>query len=819
MVLRDVRYAIRSFARTPGFSVLATGILAVALAGSSVLFAAYSKLALQGVPGVTDMGRLISIGLTPDEHQWLPFTTSQFTELSGALSRPDEIVGATLPLRYKLEIDDVSADIRVSGVTHEFFGRLGVTMLLGVDLASASADPEAMNVVISEHYWRSRFNSSRNIVGSIASLGDQKFSIVGVAKDFRGLRRDLEEDAWIPIGTALALRSAPPHLTKAQWRVLSEQIPTIFSYARLSNSATSLSEFKEEIDAAIGRLGTGWLGPYRSAAFSTVVLPGTSASPRNFEMRVRQITLMTAGAVLILIVACMNIASYFLARGLGRLGEFRTRLAVGASRQSIIQQLVIEATVIIAAASIIALLIQYWARELLEGLLPSLPSNHGELDWRAVVFFSLLLAAVGIIAALIPALRVARDKNLMLSAQPRMGEVGNPIRWIMVAQVTVSVLIVLAGALFTGDLFRLARFASDLPTDEIGLSTIRVANPAVPRFPSDAHVDIHAQLTEIDQRLGSVPGLTAFALASSVPFQGYAMNPEMVESETSEESSARAMQTFRNSVTSGFFDAFGIPLIRGRTLDGRSREDILVSRSLARQLWGRDDVIGLRLRPSNSFDTDEIEAGYRVVGVVGDIAYDKSQTSPPMWYQSLEANALGAHVVIRGSAEKFPVVREVISAALGIWWANRELTPFATLEERIWQTTSSERNRSLIAAGAALLSLLLTALGLYASLQYTVAAKSGALAVRKVLGASERAVRNFVLRDVGKIVAIGCAGALLFILIFRDFVRTVFVGLDPIDPMGWMLTLAVIALVAFAAAWPPARRAGRVDPAVILRAD
>jgi len=470
MFARDLRFAARLYRRTPVFSGAATLVLAITVAVATAVFSLYRHLALQQIDGVRGANRLVSIGLARDANEWIPFSREQYALMAEALTVPETILATSLPFVRSIEIDDVLGEAATTGVSSDFFAALGVPMVLGTDLETASTDPAATNAVLSERFWREELGARPDIVGRVLRIEDQPFLIVGVAGGgFEGLRREQPDEIWLPLDAALSLNApvltspggAAPPGADAIVRRTRDTLPLLRLNARLPRGV-GVDRLQQELDLISPRLTDS--APDAPAGVATRLmraeaLPGTSSDPRRHALLVRQSGLLVGGAVLVLLVASLNLASFMLARGPGRVGELRTRLAIGASGAAVVRQLIVEAALLVLVATIVGLLLHYWLRELLLQLPPFVDAPAGWLtlktDWHVAAFVIGAGLAVVLIAGLLPAVQIASRPTLTAGVRTALGERGQGLKPLLVLQIAVATLVVLAGMLFLGELRRL----------------------------------------------------------------------------------------------------------------------------------------------------------------------------------------------------------------------------------------------------------------------------------------------------------------------------------------------------------------------------
>jgi putative ABC transport system permease protein len=863
MIVRDLRYAGRSYLRTPVFSGIAALVLAVAIAVATAVFSLYSHLALQPIAGVEGGERLVSVGLARDANEWIPFSLAQYEQIAESLTVPEALLASSTAMMRTIEMAGSLRELGTAGVSPGYFAAAGIPIALGTDLDMASTDPAAANAVISERYWREHLDARPGVIGSELRISDQPFTIVGVAGGgFAGLRRGAQpEDVWIPVAAALELQvpgamsvgvTAPQVSAgglEAFARQMRRTVPLLRVSARLPRGV-GLERLQQELDLVAPRLrddaDAAFPSPIPSELMRLEALPGTAADPRSHLVLVRQSQLLIGGAVLVLLVASLNLASFMLARAPGRVGELRTRLAIGASGAAIVRQLFVEAAALIVLATAFGLVLHSWLRSLLLRLPPFVDAPPGWLelttDWRVAVFVVVVALAITLIAGLLPALRIASQPGLSLATQSAIGTRGRKLQPLLVLQVAAATLVVLAGTLFLNEVRRLEHAPSGFDATRVVAGALMVPIPAaggqgIVRGQSSIE-QMEQFARDLVERATALPGVDTFAIASAIPFHAPPTNPALIElAGVAEQPPEDRRRVYHNLATPELFRVLGARFLAGRPYEAGERQEVVVSRTLARQLWGRDDVVGERLTLA---DTDLAVTGqgnilitrrqpiadgtvpreiFTVVGVVDDLRYTSADGDyPAMLYRAWSMSLIGQHYAARATVDG-AVLHAVVDELVRERFANQQAARPVALATSMRAALASERARSRLALAAAALALLLTVLGLYASMQHMVDARRSELAVRKAIGATDGRLVAMVLRRAGMIVVAGLAAALIGAVLFAARIETLLLGLDALAPSACLVTLAIVAATAVAAAWWPAVRAGRVDPAVALRYD
>ena len=501
--------------------------------------------------------------------QFKEMMTSAEAFFALGFSRPEKLVLG----------DGSQAEAHIEPVNQEFFRDAGVPMLLGTDFAAASADPAATNLIVSERFWRETLGGSRSVVGSAVEFDGISYTIVGVSGGgFAGLRNGRRADAWMTLARNAATFGAPPMVPEHMRADFSQRIPSVQLYARLK-PGMSIDDAQTELDALLPRFRENWRSLTQKGLVTAWVMEGNAWNPWAYQSQLRRIEMMFAGALLILIIASLNLASYFLARGVGRMQEFRTRLAIGASRSAVVRQLFLEGIVIVAGAAVLGGILNIWLSGV---LLIGSDTTPAGFDWRVAVFVLAAAASLAVVASLVPALRLALKPNLAAATQSALGRQSSRWQPLLVLQVLIATLVVVAGTLFVGELVRLKH--ADVGFDADGLLVGELY------FRTDAtsviidHSGNRGIEADLAKRLDAVPGIESYAFGMAIPFTGRGLDAEVIAPVGTAARTEEQRRAHPNIVTSGFFETLGIPIVGGRLFDAEMPGEALVSRAIAQSI-------------------------------------------------------------------------------------------------------------------------------------------------------------------------------------------------------------------------------------------
>lgn len=806
---QDVRFGARMLWRTPGFTALAVVCLALGIGGNAAVFSWVESILLRPYPGVADQSRLVAIaGTGKGEAGYSDMSWPDFTDLSRSSNLfsafvATKIVGAALTGGDRAE--------RAVGqlVSANYFDALGVHPTLGRGFlpdeeTGANAHPVT---VISFRLWRDRFAGDRAVIGKTIMLNRVAHTIVGVAPEsFAGTFVGYAMQFWVPASMQAAFNGT--------YQLDDRSARWIEGLAVLA-PGVSVARAQAAMSTAAGRLESQF--PNADRGRGVRVLPLWKAPFDNAQELLPMIRIAFIVVVLVLLVACANVANLLLVRSVARCQEMTARLALGASRWRLLRQLITEGVLLSLLATAVGLVVAYWSRHAL--VLFFAPRGgvnltfSVDLDWRVLALSGLLGLTSTLAFALVPALRGTRvDLASALKADSRSASGGAGVRLrggLVILQVAVSLVLVVGAGLLASSLQRIGGanpgFREDgVLTTRVGLLSAGYDTTRAKRFAED-----------LVDRLHGVAGIDSVAIARTIPFEPsgpFASAPVATDAyrpEQDEQPSANY-----NAVTPGYFATLGIPLLRGRDFtradDDTTAPVAIVSEAMAAKYWPGADPVGKRLRVRDRW--------MQVVGLAKNIQYQSLLTPPePLFYLPFRQNvALSFAVQVRtrdGAATLRPAFVRVL----------RELDPnvvpyeLLSMREQVARSTSTQHVAGAFLGVFAAVALALAALGVYGVMSYVVTQSRRELGLRMALGAAPRDVlglvlyRGLALTGVGIIV--GLAVALGTTRLLGDLLYKV----SPRDPRIFALAFAVMVVGAVAACAVPAWRAARTDVVNALR--
>jgi putative ABC transport system permease protein len=821
-VLQDVRYALRGLRRSPAFAVVAVLSLALGIGANTTIFGLIHSLLLARVP-VSAPEQLISLrrslGAKGVDDQ---FSRAEFEAL--ASSRMSLSMFASRGT--SIDLDGVTVNVALDAVDGRYFDLLGIRAARGRLISVSDNATSAQIAVITDRFWHGRFNADPAVLGRMMKISGQQFIIAGVMPPrFAGIRFPAFNDIVIPYATATSLgiiREPDSH----------QRGVTIVG--RRSDAQT-LESARDELRViwsrccASGGLVTLPKGFPPGNAQLDVIDISRGIPQMKLDLRgqySRILMALMAGVAILLLGACANVANLLLARSTSRAGELAVRLALGASRQRLMMQLVTESLLLAVFGAIGGwLLADGSSRILLRVGIGDLSAVVAPPSGGGILLFTTGVSiGSAIIFGVIPAVRVLRTDLIASIKQGarRSGRRGRSWldRGLVAVQIALALLLVSGAALLVQTLRNLE--GSDLGFDPSG----RFALNAETRGTSYEKQLITAQTTnEMLLRVRAIPGVKSAGFGSLVPIYGGRGVSDLVSVRGAAPLANGDADTWFIGVTPGYFASLGIPLLAGRdidppvaTLSHTAARNVVINDKFAKKFFADRNPLGQTFQDHD--DGDTVFTENRVVGVVGNAKFIglRDPAQPAYFVPVTDHDWRYLVVVVRPASGAPPlgvaVARAIAAAAPGIAIGDPE-----SLSASIDAGLVRERMSATLASLFGLMALSLVAVGLYGVMLYQVTERTTEFGIRIALGARGTSVINLVLRQSLGIVGIGIAvGAPLAILAGRAVASQLY-AVAPYDFSALAISAAILVAVAIAASLVPVRRAVTVDPITALRAD
>ncbi len=820
---RDLEHALRQMRRSPGFTLAAVLTLAIGIGATTAIFSLIHAALLRPLPYPEadrlvelafelplDAGRDTMFAWSYPKYQTLRELEHPFEALAGYQAFDLNLTGTDRPERLSVEI--------VSG---EYLPLLGVRAAFGrTFLPEEDATPRTHPVVLLSHgLWTRRYGADPRVVGAEVEVNGVPLTVVGVLPEgFRGLSGTAE--AWVPMMMAPAL-------------TYDERLEERWSHwhgvvGRLA-AGVSLEAARARLPALASAVGEAHVSPAGGGPdWGMLARPLEEA---RLDPELRRAAYVLLGAVgFVLLIGCLNVAGLLLARAAGRRREVAIRLAVGADRRRLLRQFLVESLALALLGGAVGVLVAVWAVDALAAIAPTLAGEtrlSPLVDLRdvgvdlPVLGFALAISILtGLLFGLAPALRACRpdavdalhgdaSTDLLTRRRDRRGA--------LVAVEVALALVLLVGAGL------MVRSFSALRGVPIGFAPERVLTFRLQ--PAGSQVDLAgapAFYRELIERLEGLPGVEGVGVNTCAPLSSACMGSLVVRLDGQELTPDRGSSDIGvHPVNGGYFRTLDIPLVRGRAFDERDRADAplvaIVNESAARALWPGEDPLGRRIGVA-SYPFGDATA--EVVGVVGDVRYGalEAPSRPDVYVATGQGGRPRATVFVRAAGDPsalLPAIRREMAALS----PDLPIFDVATLEDRVAEASARARFSTLLLGLFAAVALGLALIGIYGTVAYTVAERTRELGLRRALGASRRRVLSLVVRGVLAPTLIGLAVGLVVSLALTRALGRLLYGVGALDPLTFAAVALGLLLAALAAGTVPARRATRVDPMLVLRAE
>jgi putative ABC transport system permease protein len=818
-LIQDVRLAMRTFWKTPIFTVVAILTLTLAIGANTAIFSILNALVLRDLP-VREPSSLISLARVTPATADGAFSLPMFRAIAEQQRSLSALIGWTSNAVINIEIDDVRTRGNVSAVTGNYFTELGIRPVIGRVLTDADVSAFALTAVIGHAFWQRHFNGDPAAVGRTVRVEGTPFTIVGVAPaGFRGMGLTLEIDVAVPLTFAPIVRDVPSRA------FLNGTINPISLTGRLHPGVT--------IDQARAELTTVWpailtavmppdfAGMQRQRFLETTIQVREGAKGVEPVLRRRftqPLVLVMAIALFVVLIACVNIASLMMSRASSRMHEMGVRIALGAGRWRLMRQVLVEGVMLSLIGALLGVLVAVWGSESLVAVILATytvpPSFDVHPDLRVMAFTISLATLVGLLFSVAPAWRLGRASAIAaLQGSPRTAtRTGRTGRTLVAVQVGLSLVLLMNAGLLVRSLQKIRAVDSGMRTDNVF-----VVYPAG-RPGGYQGVDHDSYYPAVLQRLAAIAGVRDVGIALFKPAAGAAPPPEPVSRAAAGPGSSSEVPAVQAPVSPGFFKTLGLPVLAGRDFDwrdhSRSRRVAVISQSLADRLFGGGAALGQRIRIGITPESQDVE----VVGVVGDARLHnlKEGNVAAVYVPALQTpDPAGKCFVVRGQGVSMAAVQQAVES-LGVELIN---SPVESLNFVVDRALLQDRVVAVFAAFFGALALLMAGIGLYGLTSYHVSERRREIGIRMALGADAGRVMGRVVADAVQITVAGVLVGGAVALAAAQLLRTLLFGVTTYDPVTMIAAPALLLMTAIAACLGPAARAARVDPVLTLRAE
>ncbi|HEV1288272.1 MAG TPA: ABC transporter permease [Bryobacteraceae bacterium] len=808
-IWNDLRYAVRTLGRTPGFTIVIVLTLALSIGANSAIFSVIQGVLLRPLP-FAQPDRLVRVYFQSDSQPKFPLNPNDFRDFRERTRTFESIAAMT---RHDVQLSGTGADpimLRGFDVTAGYFHALGLSPARGRDFTTDDELAERWRLaILSDRLWRSRFSADPNILGRKITLNTETFTIVGVmppgaqhpGNNFQAVADGDTVDLWMPFFLYGSLNDRGSHYLDA--------IGRLKPGATQSDANADLSSVLEQLKKE--HTGRGW-------RIYTIPLYQETVG------RSKRMLLVLLGAVgLLLLIACVNAANLLLARSSARVREIAVRSALGAARGRIVRQLLTESLVIAFAGAALGTLLAYGGVRVLVSFLPADFPRASAIRLDATVFgFTLVVAILtGLLFGLVPALTASRtdlQNSLRESGRSTTGSTGQlRLRnFLVVGETGLACVLLIAAGLMLHSFVNLLSADPGFEPQQVLTASLSLPYQSYREIPR--RVEFYQRLIA---NLEALPGVQYAGGGTDLPWTGYDGNADGYKIEgRSDEYNDKTTARY-HVATPDYFRALGIPLAAGRFFDGREDKDgpyvIIINETMANRYWRGENAIGKRI----SFRSRPREKDWmQIIGIVRDVKDEPNSTSnhPAFWMPHSQQTERNLFIVMRSSSDPATLANQFRLAV-------RQLDPELAVADlrtmnQISGTALSTQRFSLFLVGLfALLALVLATFGMYGVISYSVNQRMHEFGLRMALGARPSDLLRLILGQGLALSIAGAAAGLICAAGLTKLLGSLLYGVSPTDP----LTFSAVAVLALAtttlASYLPARRAADADPMHSLRAE
>ena len=812
----DFRYALRRLIRARGFTLAAALTIALGVGANTAIFSIVNAVLLRPPTAVAEPDRLV--GVFTSDYSGPPYGSSSIPDIIDMGPQSSDVfvgVAGFAPRPAAVGANDNLERVAVEVVTDTYFQVMGVQPVLGrafgPEQRVKGGDPV---VLISSALWHRRFGSDPAIIGKTLRMNAREFTIIGVAPaGFNGSLRGLVNDVWAPASLGAYVGMGDGFYDARGDR-------GSFVYARLKPGVT-IEQAQARMNVVARQLHAAYPDAWTDVSKQgrrITLLPEreTRIPPQARGPALGFIALLMATVVLVLLVCCANVAGLLLARAAGRLKEVGIRISLGASRATIIRQMLIEAVLLAALGGVVGTAVTIWALRALMAVgapaqIPVPISLDLQPDFRVLWFTLAVTLVTGVIFGLAPALRASRADvvSALKIDTPAMRLGGRRFSLqgaLVVGQVTLSTLLLVGALLFIRTLRAAASIDPGFRVDNMLMLSIE------PRPGEEGRVDAQQVALGVRDRVAALPGVTNVSWANAVPLD-FSANRRGVDVEGYRARVGEDMEFHYSVVGPRYFETMEVPLVRGRgfTDDDRAGAPrvVVVNQAFAKKFWGDADPIGKNLLRG--------EEKVQVVGLARDGKYVSISESPRpyLFYPQLQ-NPDGVTLLVRTTGEPLGLlaaVRREVATVAPDWMMERP----TTLDAQIGASLLPQRIAAGLLGAFGAVALMLAAVGLYGVVAFAVAQRTREIGIRVALGAQSGEVLKLMLRQGLKLAGLGLLFGLPLAAGAGKLISSFLLGAGAADPLVFVVAAVALGGVTAVASYIPARRAARVDPMVALR--
>lgn len=819
--MTDIRYGLRQLIKHPAFTIIAVLTLGLGIGANTAIFSVVNALLLKPLP-FPAAEQLVAFGMTNTREK------ATQTDL-GSLSYPDffdfrernrSLASMALfrDRAFAITSEEGATSRRGVKASAEFFDVLGVMPIMGRNFSradeNAGGGPGGFKVILGYDFWQKHFGGDGNVLGHTIELDRRQYTVIGVMP--AGFQFPIQAEP-LDFYVTIAEDAANPDGSKPQ----TEQ--------RGSHSLQAIARLKPSVSLAQAQADLSTIAANLEKQFpDTNSYFGVAFKPLREELigDVRTALYVLFGAVIcVLLIANANVANLLLARASVRGKEMALRAAMGASRARIIRQLLTESLLLSGLGGAFGLLIAQWGTD---ALIKAVPQNIPristiQLDAPVLAFTLLVSIATGVIFGLVPAWQASHvDLSTALKSGTRTGgggeRKGRLRNGLVMAEVALALVLLICAGLLIQSFARLGRVQPGMRTERLLTARVQLPDTAYPK-----NENIIAFFEQFLPRIRALPGVESASTIVPLPLSGSNMVTSFDDEEHPLPEGQQPGAPVR-MIGTDYFKTMGIPVRQGRAFNENDRFDstpvVIVNERFANKFFPGQNVIGKRIKPGMGAD----ESGDKmreIVGVVGNVKHLalKNEDSPEMYLPQTQIPFNVMSLVVRTSVSNPTTLTSAVRKELAEMDSSIPLTSIRVFDEYISRSLARPRFNALLLSIFAGTALLLTAIGIYGVMAYSVAQRTNEIGIRIALGAGKSSIFRLVVGQAMTLVAISLVLGVVGAFAATRLLNSLLFGVGASDPVTFAAIVLLVSAVALIAAWLPARRATRVDPIIALRAE
>ena len=811
-LFKDVRYGFRLLIKNPGFATVAIFSLALGIGANTAVFSFLNAFLLSPLP-VKDASTLVSIFTTDVKNPGnLPTSHYNYIDYRDKNDVFDEFLAYNFAGVTYLGAAGETKQFVAEMVSGNYFDVLGLKPLSGRAFRPDEDKTPGTHPVAVMSYacWQREFGADQGLVGNTISLNRRAFTVVGIApKDFEGTDIGFVPDMWVPMMMHNELQPGFDFYDGRRGLFLN-MIGRLKPGVSLTQAQASMSMIGSQLEEAYRKDNEG-----RNVKLVPLIQARRNPDGDG-QLALLSGSLMAVVAV-VLIIACLNVTNLLLARATKRRREIAVRIALGAHRRRLISQLMTESLLLSLAGGVIGLLFAFWTKDIIRSFAagnggPNAPDIP--LDSRVLLFTLVVSVLSGLLFGLAPALQASRP-DLVRALKSEIPMTGsrryrfNLRKTLVVLQVGLSLFALITAGLFVRSLQKASEVNPGFITENMLLMGLDLGSAAYTEAQGKV---FHRRLLD---GVSALSGVKEATIARDRPFGGGFLRSVFIEGRDPGPS-GRGVLVQTNYIGPRFFQTLGIPLQRGRDFnDGdneKSQNVVIINESMAAQFWPDQDAIGQRFK---FFDDPEFR---QVIAIARDSKYNSlvEERRPFVYVPLQQTYAPGLNLYVRAEGDP----RSIVIALRGEVHSidpTLSLLNVETLGERVHRSLTGQRMQATLLGVFGMLALVLASIGLYGVMAYSVAQRTREIGIRMALGAQRRDVLGLVLRQGAVLLTSGVALGLVVAFLATRGLASLFFGISAFDPLAFIGTSLLLALVALFATFIPARRATRIDPTIALK--